>query len=408
MKLWIFLLLSFFSFSGLATNDFLEERLYSDYQKLILEKETKQNKLQGFTSFEQSLFVDALWDLAEEGSKEAIQSLSEISTLHYDLVEKLRVEILRLKYGRSSSLSSELQEELKNVLLGPEVEKKLIYTIAAYEKEILRAGHQELIDQARVHPEYFDILEDEVRQKEITTDVVADLFYESPDVTTYMNGEYVRSVKIFMFCRTNRLYPCLMTMRDAFGEVVRNTDGTLWTHPALASSKFGLPSYSRNGNTPAGVMTIDSVMPVADQQISYGKFRRMILNFIPRSKNEVLLKSLLPKSSQDELWWKPTITARDMGRNLFRIHGSGKLNTDPATPYYPFVRTSGCVAQRENTYDGVTYRDQRELLDAIMKALDLVPNYENELKVKGILYLIEIDDQDAPVLAHDLKLRGIE
>ena len=77
-------------------------------------------------------------------------------------------------------------------------------------------------------------------------------------------------------------------------------------------------------------------------------------------------------------------------------------------PYYPFMRTAGCIAQRENTYDGVKYQDQRELLDAIMIAMNMETNFENEIKVKGILYLVEIDDKNAPVELEDLALRGIE
>jgi hypothetical protein len=72
------------------------------------------------------------------------------------------------------------------------------------------------------------------------------------------------------------------------------------------------------------------------------------------------------------------------------------------------MRTSGCIAQRENTYDGVEFKDQRVLLDTIMKAMDLTPSYANEVNVKGILYVVEIDDQNAPVEASDLALRGIE
>lgn len=316
--------------------------------------------------------------------------------------------ILRLKYNRAPGLPADLEAELLNILLSPVVETRIIYTIAAYEAELLAAGHEKIIAYAKNHLAYFDISEDEIRRKDITNDMVTDLFYHTPDVTTYMNGEYVKSVKIFMFCRDNRLYPCLMTMRNVHGEIVRNEDGSIWTHPALASSARGLPSYTRNGNTPAGILTIDSVMPSADQQISFGKFRRMILNFIPKSRDEVLLKSLLPTSSHQEDWWKPTVVARDAGRNLFRIHGTGKLNNDPLTPYYPFMRTSGCIAQRENAYPEMTYKDQRELLDDIMTAMDMVPNYQNEVKVKGILYLVDLDDKNAPVLAEDLALRGIE
>lgn len=385
----------------------IEETLYHDYQQVILEG-SQVNSFLGLTNEEQSLFVDALWDLTEEGDQKALKALEEIEPFHYELTQQLRIALLKLKYHRAKRLPEDLEAALLNVLLNPVVDTRLIYTIAAYEAELLKAGHDQLIASAKNHPEYFDIAEEEVSDKTVPDSVVADLFYHSPDVTTYMNGEYVKSVKIFMFCRENRLYPCLMVMRDIHGEIVRTDDGTIWAHPALASSARGLPSYTRNGNTPTGIWTIDSVMPAADQQLSFGKFRRMILNFIPKSKNETLLKSLIPASSHKETWWKPSIVARDAGRNLFRIHGTGKLNKDPSTPYYPFMRTSGCIAQRENTYPEMTYKDQRELLDDIMTAMDMTPNYQNEVKVKGILYVMEIDDKQAPVLAQDLAIRGIE
>ncbi len=411
MKHWMSLALALTFLSSVwaspKSENILEEVLYNNYQNAILSGNS-QNSLMGFTSEEQALFVDALWDLSEDSHPEALKALNEIDTFHYDLIERLRVAILRLKYNRAQGLPADLEAELLNILLSPVVETRIIYTIAAYEAELLAAGHDKIIAYAKNHLAYFDISEDEVRRKDITNDMVTDLFYHTPDVTTYMNGEYVKSVKIFMFCRDNRLYPCLMVMRNVHGEIVRNEDGSIWTHPALASSARGLPSYTRNGNTPAGILTIDSVMPSADQQISFGKFRRMILNFIPKSRDEVLLKSLLPTSSHQEDWWKPTVVARDAGRNLFRIHGTGKLNNDPLTPYYPFMRTSGCIAQRENAYPEMTYKDQRELLDDIMTAMDMVPNYQNEVKVKGILYLVDLDDKNAPVLAEDLAQRGIE
>ena len=134
----------------------------------------------------------------------------------------------------------------------------------------------------------------------------------------------------------------------------------------------------------------------------------MILNFIPKSRDEVLTKALLPLSSHDSDWWKPAVVSRDIGRNLLRIHGTGKINVDKETPYYPFMRTSGCIAQRENTYEGVTFKDQRNLLDSIMTAMDLELNYSNETHVKGILYLVDIDDENAPVTLHDLAIKGIE
>lgn len=412
MKHWMSLGIALFFlpsvWAGYSEN-VLEEVLYQDFKQSVLSEDgQKINSRSGLTSFEQKLFVDAIWDMADEGDPEAIKALDSITTFHYDLIEKLRVGILRIRYKRAIALPEDLTSELASALVNPVVETKLIYVLAAYEEDILNAGHADIIELAKNHKEYFYISEDESRKKEITKDIVADIFHNGPDVTTYMNGEYAKSVKIFMFCRENRLYPCLMVMKNVHGEPVRNADGSLWSHPSLASSARGHPSYARNGNTPAGILTIDSVMPVADQQISFGKFRRMMLNFVPKSKDEVLMKSLLPESSHKKNWWRTSVTAREIGRSLLRIHGTGKINKDEKSPYYPFVRTSGCIAQRENTYDGLTYRDQRELLDDVMKAMDMMPVYANELKVKGILYLVEIDDLNSAVEASDLALRGIE
>lgn len=388
------------------SRDVVEESLYQEFKLNLL----SHNKMKRWviSSFEQKLLVDAVWDLADDGATQSLDALQDQNTLYFDLSERLRIAILRLRYNRALTLPEDLTNELLSHLKLPQPEVKIIYLIAAYENVLAKAGHTNVISLAKAHPEYEDVADDEERKKDITNDVVTDLFFNTPDATTYMNGEYVKSVKLFNFCRSNRLYPCLMVMKDIHGEVVRNADGSIWTHKALASSKHGLPSYTKNGNTPTGVFTIDSVMPVADQQVSYGKYRRMILNFVPKSKGEVLLRSLLPTSSQNEDWWKASVTARDIGRNLFRIHGTLKQNTDSAVPYYPFVRTSGCIAQRENTYDGVTYKDQRDLLDRIMEAMDLAPTYDNEVLIKGILYVVELDDTDAPVEAKDLAQRGIE
>ena len=410
MKLWMTFAIALTIFPTAWANpnskDVLEENLYQDFKEKIISNDKQKSFL--FSAFEQSLYVDALWDSADEGHVAALDALDDVSFFNYDLLERLRVGILRIKYKRALALPDSLHAELVSVLQSPEVETKLIYTLAAYEEDILSAGHSDVIELAKLHPQYFDISEDETRRREITNDIVADIFHKNPDVTTYMNGEYVKSIKLFMFCRENRLYPCRMVMKDVHGEVVRNDDGTIWSQPALASSARGLPSYTRNGNTPAGIFTIDSVMPAADQQISFGKFRRLILNFVTKSKDEVLLKSLLPESSHETEWWKTSTAARDIGRNLFRIHGTGKVNNDPTTPYYPFMRTSGCVAQRENTYGEITFKDQRNLLDRMMRAMDLAPIFANEIKLKGIFYIIEMDDENSSVELTDLALRGIE
>jgi hypothetical protein len=408
MKFLVIVFPFLISIAFASSNAVLEETLYQDFKSEINEGLTSKSFL-GFTPYEQSLVVDALWDsLEEKKTYKNLSALRNMESFHYSLVEKLRLGILRITYDGAKTLDDELVNELVLELSKTEAETRLIYIIAAHEKLLIDAGLQNIIDLAKTHSEYQDIGQDREGSDQILAEVITDLYFNTPDVSGYMDGEYTKAVKIFMFCHNNRLYPCLMVMKDSTGKEYRNADGTLWTHGALASAVTGLPSYQRNGNTPAGIFTIDSVMPAADQQLSYGKFRRMILNFVPKSKEEVLLKSLLPKSSWDHDWWQPTTVARDIGRNMFRIHGSGRINNDPNTPYFPFNRTHGCISQRENTYDGVTYKDQRNLLDDIMRAMGFQPKYENEPKIKGLLYVIELDDTNGATTPEELKEFGIE
>ncbi len=408
-KLFILGLLVLSSAYAGVSDQVLEEQNYYAYQSMIFNHGKKSNFV-GIRHTDQKLYVDALEDALFDrpDNKNVIQSLSTLDPFFYDLADQFRVAILKIKYNSVKVIPTDLVEMIHNELSMESPDRRLVYLMAANQTLLIQAGHTDLVDQAKLHKTFYDIQTDESDDSTIEDEkVYTDLFYSTPDVTTYMNGEYLKSVKIFKFCRTNRLYPCLMVMKDVNGQPVREENGDLWVHPSLASSARGLPSYTRNGSTPTGVLTIDSVMPVADQQISFGKNRRMILNFVPAAKNEALLKSLLPESSHDKDWWKASTVARDIGRNLFRIHGTGKINTDPTTPYFPFMRTSGCIAQRENTYSGVTFNDQRDLLDMIMKSMEFEATFANEIKVKGIIYIIELNDKNAPVSREDLLAIGI-
>lgn len=397
----IFLLISFQIHATSVQDEFLYESFQSSFYNSPVGKSLMPKN--------ESLYVDALWDSLHDGiDSQNLSVLRNIQTWQFPLAERLRLGILKLKFKEAPSLDDGLIKELENVLLAFSAELKIIYILAAHEKLLQLAGHERLIELAKTYTAYQDIADMGENESDAEADIVSDLYFNSPDVTTYMGGEYFKSVKIFMFCQYNRLYPCLMVMKDINGIPVRNSNGTLWVNKALASAVTGLPSYERNGNTPAGIFTIDSVMPDADQQISYGQFRRMMLNFIPKSSDEAHIKSLLPKSSWDSDWWKPTTVARDIGRNLFRIHGTGRKDNIAGTPYFPFSRTHGCISQRENKYDRIEYTDQRKLLDKIMVSLELEPKYINEPKIKGLIYIIDLNDRNAPLNEEDLKDFGIQ
>lgn len=235
--------------------------------------------------------------------------------------------------------------------------------------------------------------------------LIKELFTALPNIHQYEGGHYINAFRLFMFCRQDRHYPCLMVMKNSDNQPIY-VNRKLWSQPALALSASNLPYNVSNGHTPQGVYQLDSVMPVADQQLSFGKFRRVIVNFVPKSPSEEDHGYLLPKSHMSETWWKQAPEARDLGRALFRIHGTGK-QADAGTTYFPFRPTAGCMSQRENTYDGVTYIDQQLLLNRMMDTLHLVPQFENETSIKGLLYLIEIDNKKAAVTLGDLDVLGI-
>lgn len=231
---------------------------------------------------------------------------------------------------------------------------------------------------------------------------VKDLVFSGANLGQYAQGEY--EVKLFLFCRHDRRYSCRFVLKDRFDQLVRNKDDSVWSMPALAHSSRDLPYYITNGYTPSGVHSMDSVMPEANRPIAFGKFRRVILNWIPKGKT----RELLPNSALDKKWWKEASLARNNKRKYLRIHGTGKLNTDSSTTFYPHVPTAGCISTREGKYSQATYTDQRIILDNIIKAQNLLPSYNNETKIKGILYVIELDNLKQPITQKTLAKYGIK
>ncbi len=222
-------------------------------------------------------------------------------------------------------------------------------------------------------------------------------------IDLFKRGKYSNGIQLYKFCRSKRIYPCRMIVKDRNGNFARTASGKLWSIPTLGMAANRKPYYQISGDTPSGIYTIDSVMPTADQTRSFGLYRRLILNFIPKSISEQNHLYLLPSTHKDETWWKEAVTARQVGRDLLRVHGTGKIVTKPTDPYYRFAPTQGCINTRENTYDSVTYKDQRLLLDAIMVTLGLPSRYENESKITGLLYVINVDDTEAAVSAEDIQ-----
>ena len=251
------------------------------------------------------------------------------------------------------------------------------------------------------NPEWFEFFKSSLRSSALNNEQMRSLLSYNLEPDEGFVGRYSEGVKLFLILSKERTVPGLFILKDHANRWVRNENGELWSQLALASSKHDLPFYSANGQTPQGIMTIDAVMPEANNQTLFGKNRRLVINFVPHSKDHETLKSFLPIDHQVSDWWKQSVIARDIGRRYFRIHGTGLKCQDEHKSYYPFVRTSGCIAQRE--VEG-KFNDQRVLLNQLMKAMDLEPIMENETLIKGVLTVVESNHQDRAISLKDIEL----
>lgn len=193
---------------------------------------------------------------------------------------------------------------------------------------------------------------------------------------------------VFALLKKNRTQKGVLIIRTSDGLFLKDSKSSIWSIPILGLSGRGLPFNHSNGCTPTGVYTIDSVMPEADKNYEFGKYRRLIVNFIKESSKESEFMSHLPRTHHQLNWWKSSLLARELGRSLLRIHGTGRRNFNPISPYFPLVPTSGCLATNETIFTN----DQRLLLDALIDALGLPKNYESESKIHGLLYVVEFND----------------
>jgi hypothetical protein len=282
-----------------------------------------------------------------------------------------------------------------------------IQVLASYPEYFSGPSWHELIGlAAQVYPDEFQRAHTQA-QTTLTKTMVLDLATVEPDIAKYNHGEFASRPRVYMFCREDRSYPCLMFIKNYQSHLQRNADGSLWTQPSLGYSRHHKKYNQSNGNTPSGVFRIEGPMPQTTKPFAFGKFRRLRLDFVATSPNEIDQQNLLPASSHGESWWHEAIVARDIGRGLFRIHGTG-VPSLPGTHFYPFVGTSGCVAKRENHHDGIDYVDQHLFLQELMIATGLTPAPDNELKIKGLLYIVNIDNKRGAVTAQDLADYGIK
>lgn len=384
------------AFSILSFNGWTSIEDESRYQFYLQKLDSQTSQSHFFLSEKDiKIYLDLLYDLSQEGHPES-QTLGAATLrelVRWDLNPKLRywLYVVMDELGTLGLEERKKIREIEQLILTRQADPELV---SLYIRYPLKGGLQlKAQDLKNLYPQIAESWQ-KVNMGFYPQDRprLQDLFDFDHVPAGFRGGRFESVPRLFVFCRHDRRYHCLMMMRDKDGEVVRDSRGRMWSLPVLALARQGKRYDERGGYTPSGVYTIDSVMPEADQQRTFGKYRRLIMNFIPQSPGENLLKEFLPESSQQYSWWRESVIARDIGRNLLRIHGAGYKNYNIFSRHYPFVKTIGCIGTREGRYGRNDYHDQRILLDTMMVASGLEPRYENESKLYALLYVVEINN----------------
>jgi hypothetical protein len=384
-----------------------DERLYLRLQKEFLKKEPKRLRPDRMPARMQRVALDAIEDLLSAGAPLLLDSLITPKDLSA-LIPKEQIRWHRLRYAKSHSEAAE--QELLSRISNAEPDAGLLYELYRLPSSLaIRSAITALEQKIPEAAERWKMLTGSQRNFIAPThnELIA-LWRGTKRVNTFQTVANEAVPRLFLFCRKDRKQKCLLLMRDKQNQPVRNPGGSLWSHPALGLSSRGLPFNVRNGYTPQGIHIIRGVMPEANFPEIYGRHRRLILDWIPKSTNEMDQLKLLPEESHQRDWWKEAVIARDMGRGELRIHGTGERNDEPTQPYYPLVPTIGCVSQREMRYGSSDYIDQRLLLDRLMRASGLSVRYSSEPLIQGLLYIIEITASGGAVTAAELARVGIE
>ncbi len=200
-----------------------------------------------------------------------------------------------------------------------------------------------------------------------------------------------KQLHLYVLCQRDRYVLCRAVLKDRQGQFVRHSNGTLWSIPLLLKSLHQLNWNFERGQTPQGIYRIEGVRPQPDDEYfrAYGHFSlvNLFLPFEPGAKQflpgqpgefkgslaEYL--NLLPPSWRRHWGMQQSFWAGKIGRNYFRIHGTGE-----APDFFPgkvrygdsfsWNPTIGCLSALE------LYNEQGQLIQAdmpkLLKALEIV------------------------------------
>ena len=211
---------------------------------------------------------------------------------------------------------------------------------------------------------------------------------------------------MYVLCRPNRDVLCVAVLKDHQGKFVKRNQ-QIWSVPLLLQSIHNLDWNFSNGRTPQGIYRMEGISRQPDDEVfhAYGQFSLVNLflpfedgvnNFSPKQKGKFTgdlqaYQTLLPPSWRNYEPIQQAYWSGNMGRSLFRIHGSGAaidfFRNKPAvvnTKNFDWNATLGCLSALE------IYDSQGSLIKADMpKILDAL-NTVGKGKIEGYLIVVDV------------------
>ncbi|NII27194.1 hypothetical protein HB364_19050 [Pseudoflavitalea sp. X16] len=238
--------------------------------------------------------------------------------------------------------------------------------------------------------------------------------HKTPDIAALFSYQAVRKQKtIYSFQRWNRDYPGLAIVQDVTGRFMRHPDGRLMIFEQLARSASNLPYFITNGSTPQGIYSIQGTAVSGNTFIGPTPNLQLVM---PNESNWDKYFQLPPwehwDSTRDSMQaylellppaWRKYTPATEafyaglIGRTEIIAHGT---TIDPEyfknKPWYPLTPTNGCLCAKElwNVSNG-------RLL--VSEQFNLVSTFMATPGNKGYLFVINLDDQQAPVTRAELE-----
>jgi hypothetical protein len=237
---------------------------------------------------------------------------------------------------------------------------------------------------------------------------------KTPNLADLFTNQAIRKQKtIYSFQRWNRDYAGMAIVQDAAGRFIRHPDGRLMIFEQLARSASDLPYFITNGSTPQGIYSIQGTAVSGNTLIGPTPNLQLIMpnestwekyfqlppweHWDSTRDSMVSYFDLLPPSWKKYAPMTEVFQAGKIGRTEIIAHGT---TIDPEyfkhKTWYPLTPTNGCLCAKElwNVSNGrLLVSEQFNLVSAFMAT----PGS------KGYLFVINLDDKQAPVSRTELE-----